>query len=393
MNELESRRIVFGKSDDPAKSPLVELARYLPSDEHSLEEIKPTKAVSNGLEPFLQQAPALAAVASASANTYLLTFSPEVTRGLMDGSLSLMPAIQGGNRAIAIAANGQIVEHAVITTATIADPARLALVVWQSLAIVTAQKYLAEINARLARIEKALDEIKAWLNNDRIAKLYGNYNYLRKELAVLNSDSLVETRGEAVANQIEAIVRECGQIGEAYKLEMQACFEKFKRQNLTSGPFSGGNLDTNYDAARKTITEYRHNARGLLVSLLIRDMAVRLYCALPTGRGRQVQRLDEISSSIDEHDNQVAQLDSLVTQRMPELQGWWTWKSSDQRCQTELRDHCTKELEQLRSDSNQLRKTAAETGKCLTIAESIKLVVEVSEKQEIKAIKRVIAKP
>jgi hypothetical protein len=392
MTELEPKRILFGKPDDPAKNPLVEISRYLPSDGHSLEEIKPSKAISHGLEPFLQQAPALGALASASVNTYLLTFSPEVSRRLMDGSLSMMPAIQGGNRAIALAADGQIVEHAVVTSASVVNPATLALVVWQSLAIVTAQKYLAEINTRLARIEKALDEIKAWLNNDRIAKLYGNLNYLRKEKIGLDSDPLLEAHGIIIANQIEAIVRECGQIAEAYKLEMAASCEKFKQQNLTSWMFGGGDLDENHDAAKKIITEYANNARGLLVSLHIRDMAVRLNCALPTSRSRLLHLLDEIRSSIDEHDRQIAQLDSLIAKRMPELRGWWTWKDSNQRCQAELWDHCTKELEQLRAGSNQLRNVTAETRGCLTNTERIVLVVEVSEEHEIKRIQRVIAK-
>src|SRR5262249_933718 len=159
---------------------------------------------------------------------------------------------------------------------------------------------------------------KAWLNNDRIAKLYGNFNYLRKEHTILDRDALLETHGEMVANQIEAIMRECGQIAEAYKLEMAASMDKFKNQNLISSMFSGGDLNENFDAAKRTITEYANNARGLLVSLHIRDMAVRLHCALPTGRGRLLHRLEEIALSIDEHDGQIAQFDSLVTKRIPE---------------------------------------------------------------------------
>jgi hypothetical protein len=392
MDESEPKRIVFGKPDDPAKTWLAQLSRYVPSDEDSFEELKPSKAISNGLEPFLQQAPALGAIANASVNTYLLTFSPEVSRRLMDGSLSLMPAIQGGNRAMAVAANGQIVEHAIVTSASVLNPVTLTLLVWQSLAAVTAQKYLAEITTRLAHIEKALDEIKAWLNNDRIAKLYGNFNYMRKEHDVLNSNTLLETHAETVTNQIEAIVRECGQIAEAYKLEMIAGYERFKQQNLTSGMFSGGDLDENYDAAKRIITEYAINARGLLVSLHIRDMAVRLSCALPTGRGRLLHRVEEIRLSIDELDCQLAQLENMVSKRIPELRGWWTWKDSDQRCQVELRDHCTKELKQIRDGSGQLRATTGETRDCLTIRASMTLVVELSEKQEIKRVKRVMAK-
>lgn len=155
------------------------------------------------LEPVLRVIPALATAAASSGGFIRITFSPEVTKGLADGSFALMQRV-GGFQATAVNSSGQIVGNGVITLDRAASSVAVASAIWQILAVVTAQKFLSDINKRLAAIEEGIKRLETWLDSHEQGKFLGSMKYMatisRQKITEFGPDQSVVVR-----NQLEQI--------------------------------------------------------------------------------------------------------------------------------------------------------------------------------------------
>lgn len=327
-------RIVFGPND----TPLVEIFRQQVSENAKRDDLPLIPRFQTGLQSLLAQAPVVAASgAIATSQTFVMRFAPEVAKGLTDGTLSMMQSkmIEGGIRASALGADGAVVGQATLLAASGVNIAATGIVVWQLLAFVTAQKYLVDINARLAKIEGEIRSIKQWLEDERIGKLLGNLAYMQSRARDLIEQDLSESRIATYDSQLEQIVRECHQTMETLQLQMESEANAFSKQPLTGGAFTVGHSEK----AREQISSLENFARQFLLAMYVRTLAHQLMCALPVNRQMVLNNMEDLHQQHVKFRDRMNDFQQLAERRIPELKGRLTFPSVDSRHQEQMKGH------------------------------------------------------
>jgi len=175
-------------------SALAEAERYRAADVMPIDSM-----VAGRLGQVLQAAPSML-VSAAHHGKQLM----EVT---INGELA-RTATGDGFRAWTKNAQGQISGHATLNDTNNLQNLVNAAAVWQIASVVVAQKHLADISSKLDDIKKGIEDIKDYLEDERRAKLLGDYDYLRTAFASLRSGEF----SPAVRMQIEAAERELLQV-------------------------------------------------------------------------------------------------------------------------------------------------------------------------------------
>lgn len=172
----------------PTDAPYVQISRALIRPDYTTEELAPNAVVHQEVRSWLQHVPRLAVNGNLlAANRYVVSFSPEVTRALSNGSMELMQSSQGGYYATAVTADGRrIVQTGMIEKAGF-PVAAIPGLLWQVAAIVTAQRFLSDINKQLAKIGEAVEFIKRYLEAERIGTVQASFDRLTEIIAAMNS--------------------------------------------------------------------------------------------------------------------------------------------------------------------------------------------------------------
>ncbi len=198
----ENTKIAEIKVLDIASSDLVSFQQK--NDEENLQNIK--HLISDITKGII----------GTSNQTVELVFSPEVQKGLANGTYKLLD-----NRAIVVnSTGGRIKEHATILKS--GQGKQLLTGGYQLLSVAVAQSHLADIEKRLKNIENTLNDIKTHLENDDISKLLGSIKYIISE--VKNESDLTDIR----KNKIEDIKYKAFQWREKLSLEISDCLKKIK---------------------------------------------------------------------------------------------------------------------------------------------------------------------
>lgn len=198
----ENTKIAEIKVLDIASSDLVSFQQK--NDEENLQNIK--HLISDITKGII----------GTSNQTVELVFSPEVQKGLANGTYKLLD-----NRAIVVnSTGGRIKEHATILKS--GQGKQLLTGGYQLLSVAVAQSHLADIEKRLKNIENTLNDIKTHLENDDISKLLGSIKYIISE--VKNENDLTDIR----KNKIEDIKYKAFQWREKLSLEISDCLKKIK---------------------------------------------------------------------------------------------------------------------------------------------------------------------
>ena len=198
----ENTKIAEIKVLDIASSDLVSFQQK--NDEENLQNIK--HLISDITKGII----------GTSNQTVELVFSPEVQKGLANGTYKLLD-----NRAIVVnSTGGRIKEHATILKS--GQGKQLLTGGYQLPSVAVAQSHLADIEKRLKNIENTLNDIKTHLENDDISKLLGSIKYIISE--VKNENDLTDIR----KNKIEDIKYKAFQWREKLSLEISDCLKKIK---------------------------------------------------------------------------------------------------------------------------------------------------------------------
>lgn len=208
--EPEVEALVIGSPDKP----LLEIHPAPPGAD--LVPLEATPAMKIALEPILQRAPEILHIGSRMATEgYRVVFSPEVTKALRTGAAELLPS-SGKLLPVARDASkgGKFVEIARVSKDAGLKLAGVAAMSWQVLSIATAQHFLNEINARLAGIENGINDIRAWLEEEKKGQLRAAWNYLREISAALQRGQLHAEEIRAFYAQLETIEITASGIGE-----------------------------------------------------------------------------------------------------------------------------------------------------------------------------------
>lgn len=290
---IHPTKLIIGSETNPD----IEISRFQPSKHTKYIELDVDKNLKTNLSAIMQQAPNLVAnIANIVSPKYLLKFSPQIAQGLANGSYNLMGAIEGGIRGIAVDASGKIIGQG--TLQSVSKAPAVALAIWQVAAIITAQKYLSDINKQLRRIEVGIQDIKEFLENERLGKIGGNYEYLQNIATRLQNGNFTDTECKTFDNQIEHIERENLQIMATLKIEMEDLLNRVKNQDLT-----GWGLRDNFETAKNILSDYKNSVRTSLMCIQVRTITAISKCALPVDQQLSKSRLEDLSESLDKIDS------------------------------------------------------------------------------------------
>jgi len=343
----------------------------------------------DGLQPLLAQAPTLVKNAvHAMGTSIVMRFAPEAAKGLSDGSLTLMRSLEGGFRATAVDSGNKIVAQGSLKIVSNANPAFLAIAVWQVLAIITAQKYLSDINKKLSRINTAVEDIKEWLENDRWSRLVSDIKYVTRVANRLNNQDVTELDIHVVLSELESIERQTSQVCEAIRGQFRSLSGKYERLNL-----DGIGLHDHTQEAKKVIDEYNRQTRTFLAATFLRGNAAQIRAALPTNRSLALDRVNCVRDDVQECHDGLAAFERLVERRLPELKGTFSFSDTDEKCRNQVREHLEAFLKETRLMCVELRDTAQDVTDKLHFELKnarfpVLLAVSVDEKGTISRVQR-----
>jgi hypothetical protein len=165
------------------------------------------------------------------------------------------------------------------------------------MAVITAQVYLAEINERLAQIERGINDIKAWLEADKIATLLNAQRYVAELREAFATRSLTAQDMAGFEHQLERLWVDCGQVETALRLLLDRQPEQFRQLDL--GSFWG--LDSQVVAAKDGFGKYERLGRAYLLALQTRAVLVSGRAALPLSQEVTAQRIEVLRATLQQH--------------------------------------------------------------------------------------------
>jgi hypothetical protein len=322
-------KIVFGDEIHP----MIEISRFIPSKKYSFEDVPINNSIIINIQPLFNQAPnILSNAVNMVTDKYILRFAPDVANGLSNGSLKMMGE---GTRAIAVSSTtNKTAGMAILEKASGVNIATVTLGIWQLMAVITAQKYLLDINKRLAYIENSLNDIKDWLTNDLLGKIIGNFNYLKQINCMLKKNDLNDSEIDKYENQLEHIERECGQIMESLLLTLRK-----KRESYSSLKFQGMGIKSHYKEIINYLNENERNMSAFLSTLYVRTVAIQLKCSFPGNKEIVKLRIDELVSQYSEQKCEQDKFQEKVNNSIQSLKGSFLCKEkTNQQYQTRLKD-------------------------------------------------------
>jgi len=229
--------------------------------------------------------------------TYKLIFSPTVTRALNKGTLELVPSA-GDLLPIARKVGDPksfVKLGRVITTGGI-RLANVAAASWQIAAIATAQHYLAEINARLAGIERGIDDIRTWLEEEKKGELRAAVHLLREYYNAIARGELHHHEQAAIYHQLDDIERTCLSIGELAREMSRRRLEELERLDVREWMDRGG-------SAERAFKWVKHNREALDLIFLaqsVRILVCQVKSTLPGDRQRLNDRIEHAKREVFE---------------------------------------------------------------------------------------------
>jgi hypothetical protein len=223
-------------------------------------------------------------------DTLRIVFPPEVQAMLYERTAWLMRSIQEGVYPVAVGAHGRIVGLGRLISGTSISPAAVAAAAWQVLAMVTAQHYLVLINDSLKRIQSSIDDIKAWLDIEKVTQLQAALRYLGHVHDVVSKGLLAESDVLIFAGELERIWREACAMEGLSRALMDREQKKLFEMRL-DGLFA---VDDRLVAANEHILSYQHYATACLVALIVEAATLAARCSLPLPRGDVAKRLGQV---------------------------------------------------------------------------------------------------
>lgn len=198
-------------------APELENAAIL-QDLFELEEISPTEVIvmekelgiteeASYLQVFGELVKSSGHVKQASA-AFKICFKPDVERGLRTGVFKLMSRLNGNKQLTAVDAAGgnRVVGNGWIEVAKADRLIALSSLAWQGMALITAQKFLSDINRTMKEVKAAIDDIKHLHEAEIEGKLIGWQRYIQQAAERL-AGNINETERQAIAVQLEEIHR------------------------------------------------------------------------------------------------------------------------------------------------------------------------------------------
>lgn len=289
--EVEAEALIFGSPEKP----LLEIHPSLESRE--LVPLEATPSMKLALEPILQRAPEMLHLGSRMASQgYRVVFSPEVTQALRKGTAELLPS-SGKLLPVAREASkgGKFIEIGKVSKDVSLKMAGVAAMSWQILSIATAQHFLNEINAKLAGIENGINDIRAWLKDEKKGQLRASLRYLREISAALSRDQLHRDEVLTIQGQLDTIDRDADSIGDLARETLIRIRQDLQKVDVREWTDRQG-------SANRLHEWIRHNKEAvdlLLLAQVVRVVACQVKSLLPGDHQRLAERLEHARQEVE----------------------------------------------------------------------------------------------
>ena len=200
-------------------SQLAELEFFTLRKGEKLVHLPEGSDLSSFLEPLLQRIPCILEKGSEYLGfVYRVKFSPEITRNLLSGKSRFLKTLSGSLKATAVSANGTpLFQEGAEVIRTTGGPAALALLAWQLAAIITAQKYLVDINQKLKSIESQLVEILGLLQDQMFGNLKAYVYQLQVKFDTIKRGAISESELTSFVCFFDNLEHDCLSILETAK--------------------------------------------------------------------------------------------------------------------------------------------------------------------------------
>ena len=250
-------------------------------------------------------------MAAKSGTVLQVVFSPEATTALSNGTSALMHSGTAA-KAVVMGKDGKIQEIGKIVKGGIPKGPALAMLAWQAAAMITAQKYLADISAQLKVIEKGIADIKAWLSDEQWGKIEGMYRYVSTMAETLRSP--FDLKAQDVTHLLaglESLELQVLQVDAMLSRQLQRALEEGKRLEAAK---PGAIIDE----VTKEASDIRDVVGRRVVCLQTRAAASIIRVSLGANPEMEKRRLDAACKNFDEtvqslksfHDDVASQMGS-----------------------------------------------------------------------------------
>lgn len=266
--------------------------------------------------------------ASSAAGVLSLRFSPEVAAMLASGAAQQMQsAAPGAMRAIAKGADGRIVGNAEVLTGT--NWALAATAAWQIAGIVTAQKFLADINAKLGDIAAGVRDIRQFLDDKEHADLEADFRYLQHRAHALARGDVDFSERLVIANQLDAIERRSGAAFSLYLRQLDRCTEDVKKMQENAS--SWWSTDDSRQALEVAITRASERSMALVVAAQARAVAIGLRDMLHLNRQTSIDLRDALQEDVERAPRSWEAFKIAVRNVSDDMSAAFEWESTTKR--------------------------------------------------------------
>lgn len=324
------------------------------------EEVEGDATVLLQVGALSQQAVALGKAAKdLSSTTYILRFKPDVAQRLLGGELEMMRASGGGIRANVIDSAGTIRGQGSLHE--VARFGTAVFAVWQALALITAQKFLADINHRLIGLESSVRDIQRWLDNDRRARLRRGLTRVREVNQALRLGTLPASEYAAFRSQLDDIDGDAGAAVEALTAHDGDLAQLHSR--LQAQVLNDRHLEKNTAAAMRIIDQFVARCAELHMALMCRAAASQLRYGLTGSFATELPIFQGIEQVLWNHAERVRTFHATARLRYPEVRGTFSRESTDKahrdRLQAHIEEHLPKISEGVGAFLRQVREVLA----------------------------------
>jgi hypothetical protein len=342
---------------------------------------KPVSAnITRMIIPVVERIPSLVANAtSLFGNSFQVIVKPELLVGLRDGSLNWMRSreVADGIRLNLVDRSGKIVGQGSALPA--GQAAQLLSAGFQLGSFVFAQAHLAQINARLAKIEGLVGDVQAFLKGTQEGELRGQLRYLQERAAAFCESPPSPTEVELLHAQLESIEREGLQIDAAIRLELdrhEGALDALDLDGLMTS------FETDRDALFDTVDACHQAVARLHLGLCVRLFATQMRGSFPVeSRTLAAVGLDSIERDIAASQERNERLLERIRSRAGELSGAFTADTTIAKARRKLTRNAGKKIGALREEAQQLIDHIAEARAIQREAEALAtsgLILEVT---------------
>lgn len=177
---------------------------------------------------------------------------------------------------------------------------------------------IEQILDKLRQIEGKVDEILKGMERERTARMRGTVAYLSDITGTIRTGRLDSDSVTTFSGELENTDREARGFSEEYRAMLRERLEEFENLDI-----AGANVDIDDDvkAIRGAVSKVEDAIQGLLLSLSVRMITMRVRGLLPIEQESTRQRVERLNREIDELLENVTRTGEISRKKAGEVHG------------------------------------------------------------------------